>query len=375
MLQQEIDVSSVADGSRVAALSAKLGSQLRPADPASAADVATVLVRRLEPELNVGPLRITEGPSEEPHGWEAHVYRFQLESQVPLPALYDRALGLRAYDTPCALARARHEFGVMRAVHAFGYPVPPPLLLDEDCRLLGGPFLVVPWVGGITLLEWLRRGSWRILSAAGKLARLHVALHDLPLAGPLPPAESFVERRLGEIERMIADYELVELAEGFDWLWRHRPAAAARPSILHLDFHPANVVVEHGHPQAVVDWSEADAGDRHADVAMTLVLLRTAPVSGETGVERLMGRPARWWLARRYLRVYRRAADLDPDRLRYYVAWAALRRLAVCGVWRCAGPWVHGFKTSAVQYANPSHEAALRRVVRLATGIGLPAYH
>ena len=374
MLQHAIDTgASAKNGSRLGALSDDPGSQLRAGDPGDSADVAHILNRRLGSELNAGPLRIEEGPTEEPHGWEAHVYRFRLESQVPLPSPYDRALGLRAFDTPHALARARHEFDVMRAIHALGYPVPRPLLYEEDCRFLGGPFLISSWVDGITLLEWLRRGFWRLLSAAGKLARLHLALHDLPLAGPLAPADSFVERRLGEIETTIADYELPELAEGFVWLCRHRPVAAQRPSILHLDFHPANVVVEHGQPHAVVDWSEADAGDRHADVAMTLVLLRTAPVSGETALERLLRRPARWWLARRYLRVYRHSADLDPGVLRYYVAWAALRRLAVCLVWRRAGPWVHGFKTSAVQYANPGHEESLRRVFRQATGIRLPA--
>jgi aminoglycoside phosphotransferase (APT) family kinase protein len=376
MLQHELEtMDRDENGTRLAALPAKIGVQPPQTGPLNAADVAALITLRLESELNAGHLRVAEGLTEEPHGWEAHVYRFRLQGQVALPPSYDRPLCLRAYDTPHALARARHEFDVMRALHALDYPVPCPLLLEEDCRFLGGPFLILPWLGGITLLEWLRRGFWRILNVAGQLARLHLALHDLPLTGPLAPAESFVERRLDEIAAMIDEYELPELAEGLEWLRRHRPAAALRPSILHLDFHPANVVVAEGHPQTVVDWSEADAGDRHADVAMTLVLMRTAPVLGETMLERLLGRPARWWLARRYLRVYRQSLPLDPGVLCYYVGWAALRRLAVCGVWRRAGPWVHGFKSSAAQYANPGHEAALRRAFQHATGIRLAVGH
>ncbi|HMF14911.1 MAG TPA: phosphotransferase [Gemmataceae bacterium] len=350
---------------------AKPSIQLPVRHPVDLPDVAAVVAARLESELNVGPLRVTEGPTEEPHGWEAHVYRFRIQRLANLPPPYDGPLGLRAYDTPHALTRAQHEFEVMRAVQASGYPAPRPLLLEEDCRLLGGPFLILPWANGITLLEWLRRGFWRILSAAGQLADLHLALHDLPLIEPLAPANSFLDRRLGEIETMIDDYDLVELAPGLDWLCCHRPGPASRPCLLHLDFHPANVIVAEDRPQAVVDWSEADAGDRHADVAMTLVLMRTAPLTGQTAVERLFGRPARWWLATRYMRVYRRSAPLDPGLLRYYVAWAALRRLAVCGVWRRAGPWVHGFKTSAVQHANSSHEESLRRAFQRATAIRL----
>jgi aminoglycoside phosphotransferase (APT) family kinase protein len=283
-------------------------------------------------------------------------------------------LGLRAYDTPHALARARHEFAIMRSLHERGYPVPCPLLLKEDYQPFGGPFLILPWVPGITLLEWLRHGFWRILNTADQLAGLHQALHALPLAGPFASPASFVERRLDELDWMIGDYDLAELTAGYAWLRERRPPPPARPSILHFDFHPVNVIVHDGRPQAVLDWSEADAGDPHADVAMTLVLLRTAPVAPETLHERLLARPARWWLARRYLRTYRRSSSLNPDVLRYYLAWASLRRLAVCGVWRRVGPWIHGFKASALRHATPSHEAALSRVFRHATGIDLSAH-
>jgi aminoglycoside phosphotransferase (APT) family kinase protein len=302
------------------------------------------------------------------HGWEAHVYRLQLQGELPLPAPYDEALSVRAYDTPLAVPRANHEFVVMHALRDFGYPTPNPLRLESDCRLLGGPFLVSPWVEGITLLDWLRRGFTRVLKVAGRLAQLHLALHALPPLDSTVAGAAFLDKRLHELERMIADFALDKLAPGLHWLQAHRPAPPASPSNLHLDFHPVNIIVDDGEPRAVLDWSEADVGDRHADIGMTLVLLRTAPVLVTTRSERLLRRPARWLLARRYLRVYQRSQPLDPVVLRYYVAWASLRRLAVCQTWRRAGPWVHGFKTSARQYANPVHEAALRRVFWQATG-------
>ena len=137
---------------------AKPSIQLPVRHPVDLPDVAAVVAARLESELNVGPLRVTEGPTEEPHGWEAHVYRFRIQRLANLPPPYDGPLGLRAYDTPHALTRAQHEFEVMRAVQASGYPAPRPLLLEEDCRLLGGPFLILPFLPPLTVRDGIGYG-------------------------------------------------------------------------------------------------------------------------------------------------------------------------------------------------------------------------
>ena len=44
---------------------------------------------------------------------------------------------------------------------------------------------------------------------------------------------------------------------------------------------------------AVFDWSESDVGDRHADVATTLVLLKSAPVEVPNVLHRLSMLPGR----------------------------------------------------------------------------------
>jgi hypothetical protein len=48
--------------------------------------------------------------------------------------------------------------------------------------------------------------------------------------------------------------------------------------LLHLDYHPANVLVERGRVSAVLDWANARAGDRRADLARTAAILRFAPL-------------------------------------------------------------------------------------------------
>jgi aminoglycoside phosphotransferase (APT) family kinase protein len=242
-------------------------------------------------------------------------------------------------------------------------------LLEEDCRFFGGPFIILPWLSGVTLLDRLKQCFTRILGVSDQLARLHLALHNLPPAGFPAPAAPFLDRQLDELSAMIHAYELAGLKPGLTWLQAHRPRKASLPSILHLDFHPVNLMMEGDRPAGVLDWGESDLGDRHADIGMTLVLLRSAPADVSTRSERLLARPARWWMARRYLRAYARHFPLDRTVLLYYVAWAALRRLTVCGMWLREGPQVNGFKRSSLQYANRPHMQGLQDCFRQATGV------
>jgi aminoglycoside phosphotransferase (APT) family kinase protein len=50
--------------------------------------------------------------------------------------------------------------------------------------------------------------------------------------------------------------------------------------LLHLDYHVLNVLVEAGQVTAVLDWTNAHAGDPRADLARTLTILRLAPPLG-----------------------------------------------------------------------------------------------
>jgi aminoglycoside phosphotransferase (APT) family kinase protein len=170
---------------------------------------------------------------------------------------------------------------------------------------------------------------------------------------------------------LVREQELDALASGLDWLEAHRPVSPTALSILHLDFHPLNVMVHEGRPVAVLDWGEADVGDRHADVATTLLLMDSAPVVLARPSERLLAPAARWILKRRYLRQYAGQLPLDPELLRYYLAWASLRRLATYGTWQRAGPQACGYKSGTLCYVTPSHLDALRRRFHRSSGISV----
>jgi aminoglycoside phosphotransferase (APT) family kinase protein len=298
-------------------------------------------------------VEFAEPPALVPDGWEAYIYRFRLRPNGDLPKCFQQPLVLRLYAGPQGLPRARREFAAQCHAFRHAYPVPEPFLLEEDSDLLGGPFLVMEQVFGETLLDRLR-GDWtRFVEVPGRLARAHARLHALPIDGVGKGAAPFLGRQLDELRRATRTYDLDGLTAAVRWLERHRPPDPDSPSLLHLDFHPVNLIAPADGECSVLDWSEADVGDRHADLAMTILLLRYAPVEGLRTHERLMSPLTRWFLARRYRVVYRRGTPIDRDRLRYYLAWACLRRLATYGMWLRAGPLANGSKPGALGRVTP----------------------
>src|SRR5262249_10261515 len=141
----------------------------------------------------------------------------------------------------------------------------------------GGPFLVMERVPGRILLRAMLRRPWIFLHFPAQMAETHARLHTLPVEGfPAPPGP-FLGRHLDEMRAAVARHDLPGLAPGLGWLEAHRPAEAAAPSILHMDFHPLNLIEREDDSLVVLDWTYADLGDPHADVATTLLILDCVP--------------------------------------------------------------------------------------------------
>jgi aminoglycoside phosphotransferase (APT) family kinase protein len=331
------------------------------ASPTLPQSVAVHLLDYLQDRLAVADLRYVEKPSQVPDGWETYIYRFQLGNSRGLPTRFTRPLILRAYASPDGLPRLRHEYAAQEYMRRQGYPVARPLVLEEDSELFGGPFMIMEQLPGVTLLELMLRRPWRIIGGPAQLADAHARLHRLPVGDFPRPARPLLCRSLEEMRAAIRAHALRGLMPGLDWLHAHRPEPPAEPRILHLDFHPANLIFHEDRCRGVLDWCESDVGDPHADVAATLVLIRSAPVEVPTLRQRLSLWPGRFLLRRWYLRAYRRRLPLDKGKLAYHVAWAALRRLCRWGMYLDAGPEVMGCKASSMRHLSAYRVGVLRR--------------
>lgn len=129
---------------------------------------------------------------------------------------------LYAYGEDRLLRRYLRHGGALRAVEvmslarAAGYPVPRAAALSEREMLLER-------VDGPTMAEDLGRRPWRRWSHAVTLASLHDRLHAIAA----PP---WLEAPLGQ-----------------------------GPALLHLDLHPANLLLS-SHGPVVIDWPNARRG-------------------------------------------------------------------------------------------------------------------
>lgn len=152
----------------------------------------------------------------------------------PIPFAWGRDADVFVLDARRVLRRYRRggdvaaEAAVMIHLASYGFPVP---VVYEAA----GPDLVLQRIDGPTMVCALADGSVGIDAAADILAELHSRLHAVP-------------------PRISKDPQV---------------------RILHLDLHPANVLLGADGP-VLIDWRNAREGPPDLDVAMTAVILGQA---------------------------------------------------------------------------------------------------
>jgi aminoglycoside phosphotransferase (APT) family kinase protein len=333
------------------------------------AKIESILRDYLKHRLRTARLAFDEPPTLFPDGWETYTYRFRIRSNASLLQRFRVPLVLRVFSCQKGLARARHEFAVQHYLRQYDYPVAEPLILESACDFFGGPFLIRQEIPGRTLLSTLQEEPWKLWQEPMLMAQLQARLHSLPAPGFPRARGSLLYRSLEGIESAIRTLDLDGLKPGLDWLVAHRPDVRPRLAILHMDFHPMNLIYLEDGSLAVVDWTEADVGDPHADVATTLMLMATVPVGPNTVMGHISTRLGRGILLRRYLRAYRRAEEVDPCKLAYYRAWAAVRRLCQYSRWLYSTPATNGCRPSAAEHVSPQQLHTLEGYFRKWTGV------
>lgn len=346
----------------------------KPVEDWAASEVSAALLEYLCGLLKTTGLRYRKRPVRISGGWETSIYRFQLAPATGVPSSFLQPMNLRAYCGPHGVPIARDEVAVLRHMRQLRFPVPRCIHWEESCQQFGGPFLLLEHVPGKTMLDHLLHRPWRGWLWIREMARTQVRLHRLPARDFPKPLESFPDASLNEMAELIALYRLDGLKPGLQWLRDHLPPRGS-PRILHLDFHPLNVIRQPNDSITIIDWTGPALGDPHADVATSLLLMTCAPVDSRGRWEEMVIMAGRKVLARLYLRAYQQHVRLDLSKLEYYQAWAAFRRLVYYGRWLHAGPQITGAKPSLITRLQVPHLECLTDCFEKQTGIPVHLKH
>jgi aminoglycoside phosphotransferase (APT) family kinase protein len=232
----------------------------------------------------------------------------------------------------------RQESAVQSWVAARGYPAPEVLTVLAPGQALPSPVQVMARVPGVPLIAASGRPR-RIPELMVPLGRTHAELHRLgsPPAdahpGEVPDSWLRLARHLtqsGSAGQLAASLRAVELVA--DRL------EVADPVVCHGDFHPLNVLAAAGGPALhVIDWTTAGVGDRHGDIAWTLLWFEIAAVAALRRADRVLMRVLRRRLARAYLTGYRRVLPVDRERVQLW------RPVSLLRIWSAAEASQRGF--------------------------------
>jgi aminoglycoside phosphotransferase (APT) family kinase protein len=275
-----------------------------------------------------GAVSVAEGPTPITGGYDTFIHGFRLRG--PVEGVAAGPLILRLYPSAERGPSALREAKILRYLTSVDYPAPRPLEASDRTEDFGAPYVVMERVPGRTVLDLASARPRQAMTYLDELAEAQARLHQIDPAGwPVPPPEG---AGAWEVDRRLADASAggpppnEELGRALAWLTANREVAQGHgPSLCHFDFHPVNALRDDGGRLSIIDWEGAGLGDRHSDLAHTLVLFEYAPAVAGKRIERVVLKAFRRRLADRYRQAYARHLPVEDDRLRYWMALHAAR--------------------------------------------------
>jgi aminoglycoside phosphotransferase (APT) family kinase protein len=339
--------------------------------------------RRLADYLGTGLLSLKVLAS----GWETTVFEFATEAASPrLPLIPSRTpLVLRFYQGTLADAKgARENFNIAK-LSSLGYCVPKPFGYEPDHEVVGAPFLIMERVPGGPLFatrsfpsafKTFSLGFFGFVRAQVRLHQMELrqtGLDEIPRAFTPPGVQAqapLLDRMLKLIEHRVEEGPLPGLKEAHSRLSARAAEFRIAPSsIVHMDYHPQNVVVKGFRVNGVIDWVNTDIGDRHLDAAMTAAILSSSALEHPRWMrDNVAGNSLRALFASLYIPLYHAMAPLDFERFRYCQAVASLLRLSMLGMMRARGAEVVGFRPEAIGEVTPAVVRLLSRYAARKSG-------
>ena len=214
-------------------------------------------------------------------GWENDLLSFNLRYHDQGERI-KKELVVRIYPATDSKEKSEKEFSVMKNLWDLSYPVPKMEILESSGEIIGKPFVIMERINGPTLGEVLRKSSLRTQTKLMEcFIDLYLQLHKLnwkefQLIFPLPGSQSFhthVKAQLNEYYTSLLKHGMSDFREVFEWL-RNRidKISISSLSLIHLDYHPDNILMKKGKNPVVIDWGTSTVLDFRFDLAWTILL-------------------------------------------------------------------------------------------------------
>lgn len=196
---------------------------------------------------------------------------------------------------PDQLCGCQRETATIRAAIASDLPVP---AVRAEGIWQEHPAMLLAWCPGETLLAAVARQPWRVWSFGAMFGRIQARIHATTAPEALRQSPDMWLDWRGPLDTRLRN--------------RLRATATRTDTLLHLDYHPLNVMTDGQKITGVLDWPNGRAGDPRADLARTLVILRFPAALSvrphEAAVVRVFLRA--WWFG--YQRVAGPVRDMGP---------------------------------------------------------------
>jgi aminoglycoside phosphotransferase (APT) family kinase protein len=320
-------------------------------------------------------------------GWETTVFEFATASHSSrLPLIPPRTpLVLRFYQGPFADAKGGRENVNIAKLAGAGFCVPKPYGYEPSHEVLGAPFLIMERVPGgplfstrsfATAFKTFSLGFFGFVRAQVRLHQMELrksGLDEIPRAyapAGIDANAPLLDRMLKIIEQRVEQGPLPGLKEAHARLAARASEFRTTPlSLVHMDYHPQNVVVKGFRVNGVIDWVNTDIGDRHLDAAMTAAILSSSAMEHPRWMrDNAVGNSLRTLFASLYIPLYHAMAPLDFERFRYCQAVGSLLRLSMLGMMRTRGAEVVGFRPEAIGEVTPAVVRLLSRYAARKSG-------
>ena len=275
-------------------------------------------------------------------GWETQIFSFDLEWSTKRGKMQE-GLIVRVYTPGVGATKAERESTVMTQLSRVGYPVPRIHLSETNDSILGNPFIIMDRIDGLTLNDKfgpsvVENDKWVMV-----FSRLFVKLHKLDWKYFVADSQSYhpedpyyiINSQITEAREALKHHRKQELMPIVDWLHKRiESVPCEKPSLIHGDFHPMNIMIDGQQNPFVIDWGATKVSDFRMDLAWTLLLTRA--FSSKENRDS-------------YLNGYQRTIGHDIEEIEYFEVFAILRRLFDVSVSLAEGATELGMREDAVE--------------------------